>query len=120
MTKIAFIPIDNRPVCYDLPLMIVKQAKEHEILMPNINMLGDLTKVADYNGLLNWLASLNNTDVFVISLDTVAYGGLIPSRRSNDSFEEIKTAGLQLTDEQLMFIFRYSQAGNEAAENFRS
>lgn len=36
------------------------------------------------------------------------------------SFEEIKAAGLQLTDEQLMFIFRYSQVGNEAAENFRS
>lgn len=35
------------------------------------------------------------------------------------SFEDIKAAGLELTDEQLMFIFKYSQAGNEAAENFR-
>lgn len=36
------------------------------------------------------------------------------------SFEDIQAAGLQLTDEQLMFIFKYSQAGNEAAENFRN
>lgn len=36
------------------------------------------------------------------------------------SFEDIKTAGLQFNDEQLMFIFKYSQAGNEAAENFRN
>lgn len=36
------------------------------------------------------------------------------------SFEDIQAAGLQLTDDQLLFIFKYSQAGNEAAENFRN
>lgn len=91
MAKIAVVPIDNRPVCYDLPLMIVKQVKEHEIIMPDIRLLGDLTKTADYEGLLNWLEGLNNIDAFVISLDTIAYGGLIPSRRSNDNIEAIKT-----------------------------
>ena len=90
MTKIALVPIDNRPVCYDLPLMIVKQAKEHEIIVPDIKLLGDLSKNADYEGLLNWLEGLNNIDAFVISLDTIAYGGLIPSRRSEDDIEVIK------------------------------
>ena len=31
-----------------------------------------------------------NIDSIVVSLDTIAYGGLIPSRRSSETFEEIK------------------------------
>lgn len=33
--------------------------------------------------------NLQDIDAFVISLDTIAYGGLIPSRRSTDTFDEI-------------------------------
>ncbi len=88
--KVAFIPIDNRPVCYDLPIMLVNQANEHELIMPNIDLLGDLTKNADSEALLDWLQKLNDIDICVISLDTIAYGGLIPSRRSNDNTEAIK------------------------------
>ena len=91
MSKIALIPIDNRPVCYTLPKQIVELAKENELFLPDRNLLGDLTKNANINAIFEWLKSLKDIDVFVISLDTIAYGGLIPSRRSNDSFEEIKT-----------------------------
>lgn len=91
MARIALIPIDNRPVCYLLPQQIVDLAKEHEIFLPDRRLLGDLNKNADINSILDWLKNLNNIDIFVISLDTIAYGGLVPSRRSRDSFEEIKT-----------------------------
>ncbi len=90
MSKIALIPIDNRPVCYDLPMQILHQAKEHELILPDINLMGGLYNNADIDGLLDWLKSLKNVDIFVITLDTLAYGGLIPSRRSNDSLEIIK------------------------------
>lgn len=36
------------------------------------------------------------------------------------SYDDLKAANMNLTDEQLLFIFKYSQAGNEEAENFRS
>ena len=91
MSKIALIPIDNRPVCYQLPQQIISQAKEHSLFLPDIELLGDLTKSANINALLDWLSSLIDIDIFVISLDTIAYGGLIPSRRSNDSYEEVKS-----------------------------
>ncbi|MBQ9246181.1 DUF4127 family protein [bacterium] len=91
MAIITFIPIDNRPVCYQLPIQIAKLAKEHELRMPDISLMGDLKRNADINGLLEWLSKQKNTDIFVISLDTIAYGGLIPSRKSNDSIETIKT-----------------------------
>ncbi len=90
MSKIALIPIDNRPVCYQLPAQIVHQAKEHELVLPDINLMGSLYENADIEGLLDWLNSLKNIDIFVITLDTLAYGGLIPSRRSNDDINVIK------------------------------
>lgn len=36
------------------------------------------------------------------------------------TYKEIKEAGIQLTDEQLMFIFNYAQQGVRALESFRT
>ena len=88
--KIAFIPIDNRPVCYQLPEQISKLAKENEILLPSVSLLGNLSQNAEIEKILNWLSELKNIDVIILPLDTIAYGGLIPSRRSSDSYETIK------------------------------
>ena len=90
MAKIALIPIDNRPVCYTLPKQIVELAKENELFLPDRNLLGDLNKVANIDGIFEWVNSLKDIDVFVVSLDTIAYGGLISSRRGNDTLDEIK------------------------------
>lgn len=35
------------------------------------------------------------------------------------TFAQIKEAGVQLTDEQLMFVFKYSQEGVKALDSFR-
>lgn len=88
--NIAFIPIDNRPVCYTLPELICAQNDKVKLFMPERNMLGSLTKIADIDGILKWFESLENIDTVVACLDTIAYGGLIPSRRSTDTFEQIK------------------------------
>ncbi len=91
MKKIALIPIDNRPVCYTLVEQIANIDKNIKLFMPNKELLGDLNKNADTEAILSWLSSLREIDILVISLDTIAYGGLIPSRRSNDTFEQIKS-----------------------------
>lgn len=36
------------------------------------------------------------------------------------TYEEIKSTGIELTDEQMMFIFNYSQQGVKALESFRT
>lgn len=36
------------------------------------------------------------------------------------TFQEIKEAGVELTDDQLMFVFNYAQQGPKALQNFRS
>ena len=90
--KLAFLPIDNRPVCYTLPKLISEIDKGLELFMPERKFLGDLTKSADINALFKWLEDLpDDIDAIVLTLDTIAYGGLIPSRRCPESFNEIKT-----------------------------
>lgn len=88
--KIAFLPIDNRPVCYTLPKIIAGIDNDLEFYIPERKYLGDLTKSADTQALFEWLENLPQTDAVILSLDTLIYGGLIPSRRCNDSFEKLQ------------------------------
>ncbi|MBQ8167906.1 DUF4127 family protein [bacterium] len=89
--RIGFVPIDNRPVCFTLPEQISMIDKDIELFLPERSWLGDLNKYADVEKLFEWLENLLDLDAIIISLDTIAYGGLISSRRSSDSFVEIKT-----------------------------
>lgn len=87
--KIALIPIDNRPVCYSLPRKIAGIDEDIELFLPEKTDMGNLKKSADIDNILEWLKSLGEIDALVVALDTIAYGGLIPSRRSRDTVEEI-------------------------------
>lgn len=88
--KLCVIPIDNRPVCYNLVQDIANLNSDIELFMPDRKLLGNLEKNADITAILEWLKELPKMDKMVLSLDTIAYGGLIPSRRSPETFEEIK------------------------------
>ena len=72
--KIAFLPIDNRPVCYTLPVQISRIDRCIEFFIPERHLLGDLTMQADISGLFKWLENLPECDAIVLSLDTIAYG----------------------------------------------
>ena len=88
--KIAFLPIDNRPVCYTLAKYIAQIDESIEFFLPPRECLGDLTKTADIENLILWLENLPKVDSLILSLDTLVYGGLIPSRRSTETLEELK------------------------------
>ena len=88
--NIAFIPIDNRPVCYTLPEQIAAVDGNINFFMPEREWLGDLTKYAKVEKLFEWLKALPEVDAIILPLDTVAYGGLISSRRCPQSLEVIK------------------------------
>lgn len=96
MKKIALIPIDNRPVCYTLPILTANINPEVKLFLPNRKFLGSLTKNADIEAIFEWLEELKNVDYIVISADTLIYGGLIPSRRTNANIEEIEQKILRL------------------------
>lgn len=96
--KLCVVPIDNRPVCYNLIEDIIKIDNDIELFIPPRNLLGGLTKSADVVGLYSWLCKLPKVDAIVLSLDTLAYGGLIPSRRCSDSFQDIKSRMLDFRE----------------------
>lgn len=87
--NIAFVPIDNRPVCYTLPAQICAADTGINLFMPEREWLGDLKKFADVDKIFQWLKDLPSADAVILPLDTVAYGGLISSRRSTDTFDKI-------------------------------
>lgn len=87
--KIVFIPIDNRPVCYDLPKQIAQMDENIELLMPKRELLGDLHNPADMHALYDWIERIKDPEAIIISLDTMAYGGLISSRKSDETFKDV-------------------------------
>lgn len=89
--RICLIPIDNRPVCYNLAKDTVSIDESIELLIPPREFLGSLTKSANITALFEWIKLTSSPDVIILSLDTIAYGGLIPSRRSTETFETIKS-----------------------------
>ena len=88
--KIAVIPIDNRPICYDLIQDVLAIDEEIQLFLPELKDLGDLTSQSNLDRLFAFIENLDNIDYLIVSLDTIAYGGLVPSRRCNDKFNEIK------------------------------
>ena len=88
--KIAVIPIDNRPICYDLIKDILAIDNNIELFMPNIEHLGGLQTQSNIDEIYDFLKNLSDIDYLITSLDTVAYGGLVSSRRCSDDFETIK------------------------------
>ena len=89
--KICFVPIDNRPVCYNLAKDIAAISSDIDFFIPPREYLGSLNEYADNEAIIDWLKNLpSDIDCMVLSLDTIAYGGLIPSRRITDSFDKIK------------------------------
>jgi len=97
--KICFIPIDNRPVCYSLAIDIARIDSDIEFLIPPREYLGSLTQNADIDSIYNWFKEIPEVDKIILSLDTIAYGGLIPSRRSLDTKEEIQERVLKFRKE---------------------
>ncbi len=88
--KIAYIPLDDRPVNKD---RVVYQAEaagftllmpEHEMyrtVLDNMTPNSDGSTLGNRRGLLNWLKSVEDEcDYFIISIDQLISGGLVGSR----------------------------------------
>lgn len=91
--QILIIPIDNRPVCYDFTVDATKIFDDLKVYIPDSSILGSLNAPADNEKLQGWTEHILNAypvDIAIIALDTIAYGGLISSRKSEAKFEEIK------------------------------
>ncbi len=78
---VAFVPLDDRPVTLQLPLLLGHIAGR-AVLAPPVALLGHYLTPGDPDGILRWLSSdaTRPANALVVSLDMVAYGGLVASR----------------------------------------
>lgn len=85
--RLCLIPLDSRPVCYDFPRRLALSAGV-ELCLPAPTLLSQLKKPGNFKGLQRWYKThLVENDPVVAALDTIAYGGLIPSRAGDESLE---------------------------------
>ena len=89
MTRIACLPLDDRPVNYDYPRELAALAG-FEIELPPRLWLGTPWRPARHADLVDWLdKAATRADLLLVALDTLGYGGLIPSRTSPESAGQV-------------------------------
>jgi hypothetical protein len=88
---IVLVPVDDRPAVGQFAQMIGAIA-DHRVIVPPPEMLGRFTTPGDAAMIDAWLRAQDYTrvDALVVSVDMLAYGGLIASRTHRTTFEEAK------------------------------
>lgn len=81
LAPIAFVPLDDRPVTYQLPIMLGRIAGQPVVTPPRAS-IGNYLQPGDPDAIVRWLASDRTRDVaaIVASSDMLAYGGLVAAR----------------------------------------
>ncbi|CCH03035.1 hypothetical protein FAES_5036 [Fibrella aestuarina BUZ 2] len=79
--RILLIPLDDRPPCLQFPVQMGKIG-DVDVVTPPRELLGRFTDVGKSDELIRWLRtqSLTQFDAAIISVDMLAYGGLVGSR----------------------------------------
>ena len=84
---IVMLPLDDRPVNYDYPRLLASVAGV-QVELPPREWLGNPWRGSQHEKLVDWLRqTASAADAVIVAVDTLAYGGLIPSRSSPDFFE---------------------------------
>jgi Protein of unknown function (DUF4127) len=84
---IVLLPLDDRPVNYDFPRYLARLAG-YELLLPERAWLGNPWRAGQPERLSSWLVQVAaNAEALVLSVDCLAYGGLIPARTSSLTLE---------------------------------
>lgn len=87
--KVVYLPLDERPCNYHFAGKIAR-GSEVEVIKPVPEALGDKKIPADFDAIKGFLLSnAEGADAYVISLDMLLYGGIVPSRLHKLSENEL-------------------------------
>lgn len=87
--RILFLPLDERPCNAEFPKML--ESESLELITPDPSILGDKKTPGDIPAIAQYLIdNCKECDSAVISLDTLLYGGLIPSRLHHSNAHELQ------------------------------
>ncbi len=86
---VSIIPLDDRSVNYEC-LQMLGEAAGFEVRLPPKAWLGTPWRIGEMELLRGWLLEqAQSADALIVAVDTLAYGGLVNSRRSTDSLETV-------------------------------
>ncbi len=79
--RIVFVPLDDRPVNLKVPRLLA-QMVDYELVTPPVELLGHFQLPGNPDEIATWVVGqvAGPTDCALLSLDMLAYGGLVASR----------------------------------------
>lgn len=79
--KIIYVPLDDRPYSVKHVRMLAEMV-DYELTMPPLELLGRFTTPGQPEKVMDWLMAEahSGADAAILSLDMLAYGGLVASR----------------------------------------
>ena len=90
MKKIVLIPIDERPCTYAYPNMLASMAKDINFVEIPREFMGDCKIPGNMEKMHEFLIKeCVDADYAIIAIDSILYGGIVPSRLHYDSEETL-------------------------------
>jgi len=88
-SKILFIPLDDRASSWQFPQKL-GEIGDSEVVIPPNEFLGHFFDPGNSDAILNWIKTqdLNEFDAAVVSIDMLAYGGLVASRANRVTLDQ--------------------------------
>ena len=83
---LALLPLDDRPCNLQFPAQIAAIGAD-ELVAPSAALLGHFNSRGDCDALRAWLDDLPEVEALIVSVDMLAYGGLVASRKTNTDLE---------------------------------
>ncbi len=129
-SRVLLIPLDDRPPCLQKPVELGAIA-DAEIVTPPRELLGKFTRFGESDKIIEWLKKqdLRKFDAAIVSLDMLAYGGLVAMREYEttritaqkriDFVREMKRKNPKLPIYGSSVIMRLAPTGNVTNEAYR-
>jgi hypothetical protein len=108
-SSIAFVPLDDRPVTYQLPIMLGAIAGQ-PVRTPPRAAIGNYLRAGDGDAILRWLSEdgAPGASALVASTDMIAYGGLVAARipgvSVDDAFARLRALAALKRDRAIPFV----------------
>lgn len=90
MKKIVYLPLDERPCNYSFVKFMTEDNADLNVVTPSLDEMGDKKVPAEYNKIADFLMrECVDCDYLILAIDTLLYGGIVPSRLHHLSVEEL-------------------------------
>jgi hypothetical protein len=130
-SRLLLIPLDDRPPCLQMPVKM-GLIGDVEVVTPPRNLLGRFTEFGKSDEIIKWLKTQNlkSFDAAIISLDMLAYGGLVAMREYEtteseamkrvDFIRQIRKIVPKMPIYGSSVIMRLAPTGNVVNESYRT